>query len=761
MKTELKTFGMFGRNEAPVPLQGVEIVVDARDTAALVKVRQRFRNVESGPIEAVYSFPLDEGSAVRGFVIEVDGRRILGRVVEKEKAFEIYDDAIADGHQAFLMDQDRPNIFTVSVGNLAPGAEATVTLEYATMLDATADGVRLCLPTTISPRYIPAAQAAGMDPSELDHLTPPVARGGVPYGLRIDVAYAGASPLRGIECPSHPVSIDLDGARAGITLAAESTALDQDFVLEIRQADPFRPRVTLVPDPTGGYVALLNFRPEMPVSECVAREVVFLLDRSGSMGGESIEQARKALLLCLRSLRSGDSFNVVSFGSHFESLFPRPVAYDQTTLDRATAAIQAMTANLGGTEILAPLKHILQSGAGRRCDILLLTDGQVGNEKECIELVGAHPGVRLFTFGIGRGASEHLVRGLARASGGAAEFIFPGERIEPKVLRTFGRLGCPAWSSIVLEWEGLQPDLVTPGTLNRLFGGEQFTVMARLRAPGEGTVTLRARDGDNVRSWSLPLDTAEVADSDAGLPALLARLAIRDLEEAPRTGSVQTTRKRDGREKRILELACAYQVMSSLTSFVAVDQESRVEGTAELRRVPVALTRGWGGADAGMIMCKCDNVDYMVKCAPSSNFMANLFSSKGSTWMDAEEHSEDGENNRKRLERDEPDLLLQLVLAQQADGSWRLTRELAKAVGAKLKALKLEAASLTHLDPDTAAAVVATRWALQTLAVRLAEREVEWSGAAAKARAWLLVATGQILICTDPVSSYLNETRPV
>ena len=754
MKTELMTFGMFGRNEAPVPLQGVEIKVDARDTAALVKVRQRFRNVESGPIEAVYSFPLEESSAVRGFVIEVDGRRIIGRVVEKEKAFEIYDDAIADGHQAFLMDQDRPNIFTVSVGNLAPGAEATVTLEYATVLDATADGVRLCLPTTISPRYIPAAQAARMDPAELDHIAPPVAPGGVPYGLRIDVAYAGASPLRGIECPSHPVSIDLDGSRAGITLAAESTAMDQDFVLEIKQADPFRPRVTVVPDPTGGFVALLNFRPEMPVSERVAREVVFLLDRSGSMSGESIEQARKALLLCLRSLREGDSFNVVSFGSTFVSLFPHAVAYDQATLDRATAAIQAMTADLGGTEILAPLKHILQSGAGRRCDILLLTDGQAGNEKECIDLVGAHPGVRLFTFGIGRGASEHLVRGLARASGGAAEFIFPGERIEPKVLRTFGRLGCPAWTGIELEWEGLEPDLVTPGRLIRLFGGEQFTVMARLRTPGEGTVTLRARDGDNVRSWSLPLDTAEVADSDAGLPALLARLAIRDLEEAPpRTGSAQTARKRSGPEKRIVELACAYQVMSSLTSFVAVDQESQVEGTAELRRVPVALTRGWGGMDQQLNMPRTQR-----------KFSANFVTSyrMNNVLMDSQPEKCCCEN-RECLDTKpaSPDLLLQLVLAQQADGSWRLTRELAKAVGAKLKDLKLEAASLTHLDPDTAAAVVATRWALQTLATRLADREVEWSGAAAKARAWLAVATGQILICIDPVSGYLNGTLSV
>lgn len=726
----MDTFGLFSTNHAPVPLQGVEITVDARDTAALVKVRQRFRNVESGPIEAVYSFPLEESSAVRGFAIEVDGRRIVGRVVEKEKAFEIYDEAIADGHQAFLMDQDRPNIFTVSVGNLAPGAEAIVTLEYATMLDATADGVRLCLPTTISPRYIPADQAAGMDPSERDHISPPIAAGGVPYGLRLDVAYAGASALRGIESPSHPVSIELDGTRARITLAAESTALDQDFVLSIRQADPFQPRVTFAPDPTGGFVALLNFRPEMPATESVAREVIFLIDRSGSMGGESIEQARNALLLCLRSLKQGDSFNVVSFGSQFSSLYPHAVPYDQKTMDHATTVIQAMDADMGGTEIMSPLRHILQSGDGRRRDILLLTDGQVGNEQQCIELVGCHPGTRLFTFGIGRGASEYLVRGLARASGGAAEFVFPGERIEPKVLRMFARLGTPAWTGIELEWEGLEPDLVTPGSLDQLFGGEQFTVMARLRNPGEGTVTLRARHGDNVRSWSLPLDTSEVVDSDAGLPALLARRVIRDLEEKPRRmGSAQADRKRAGPEKRIVELACAYQVMSSLTSYVAVDLESHVEGTAELRRVPVALTRGWGGMD---VLQRMPHFNCSIKASATTRFcMDNVLMGNTSEKCCREDRKNSYE------ESGSSDLLMQLMLAQQADGSWRLTRELAKIVGVTLKELKEEAANLTVLDPKTAAVVVATRWALLTLETRLADREVEWKGAAAKARTWL------------------------
>jgi Ca-activated chloride channel homolog len=736
----MESYGLFSSNNAPVPLQGVEIKVDARDTAARVTVSQRYRNLEATPIEAVYSFPLDEGSAVCGFEISVDGRRISGRVMEKEKAFEVYDDAMAEGHQAFLMDQDRPNIFTVSAGNLAPGGEATVTLHYATTLDSTADGVRLCLPTTISPRYIPADQAARMDPAELDHIAPPTAIGGVPYGLHVDVAYVGASPLRGIECPSHPVSVALDGMRADITLAAESVALDQDFVLNIRQADPFQPRVTVVPDPTGGFVALLNFRPDLPATTRTPREVVFLIDRSGSMSGESIAQARNALLLCLRSLQEGDTFNVVGFGSHFEALYPESVAYDQATLDQATLAIQTMDADLGGTEIMSPLQHILRTNPVRPRDILLLTDGQVGNEDQIIKLVGAHPGTRLFTFGIGRGASEHLMRGLARASGGSAEFIFPGERIEPKVMRQFARLDVPAWDDISLDWGDLTPDLVTPGTLNRLFGGEQFTVMARLPGAGKGVVTLRARDGENVRAWSLQLDTAQVAGTDAGLPALLARGAIRDLEEAPpRTGSAQTDRKRVSPEKRIVELACAYQVMSSQTSFVAVDLDSHVEGAAELRRVPVALTRGWGGMD---LLLNMPNIA-LRKSAPVGTPMGRRRMSARFS-INADECDADVSVLRccdsisyVAEASAAPDPLLDLVLAQQADGSWRLTQKLAKAAGLKLRALQKTASGLTGLDPKEAAAVVATLAALHLLESQHAARRVEWAGAAAKAEAWL------------------------
>ena len=463
----------------PLPLLGVDITVDACDTAARVTVVQQYANAEKVPIEALYSFPLEEGSALCGFDIVINDRHITGKVMEKDKAFEVYDEAMAQGQSAFLLDQDRPNIFSISVGNLAPGDKAKVSLQYVTTLDSTEDGVRLALPTTISPRYIPADHARTMDPAALDHITPPVSVDGVSYGLRLTVNYTGFAPLRAVESPSPLITTELDGARARITLVSDTVAMDQDFVLNLRLADPFQPRVLVAPDPTGGHVAQINFRPAVPSGDRPATEVVFLLDCSGSMGGESIDQARSALQLCLRSLQEGDTFNIVCFGSTHQSLFPAPVPYSQATLDKASEAVATMDANLGGTEILAPLTAVLAAPAERPRAILLLTDGQVGNEDQIIALAARQSKTRIFAFGIGRGASELLIRGLARVTGGAAEFIFPGERIETKVLRQFGRLGMPLWEEIRLEWAGLEPDLVAPVTLHQLYGGQPVTILAR------------------------------------------------------------------------------------------------------------------------------------------------------------------------------------------------------------------------------------------------------------------------------------------
>ena len=306
--------GLFS-NGNRVPLKGVSIEVKAAGAAALVTVSQRYKNTEKMPVETVYSFPLEESCAVNGFEVDIGGKRVVGKVEEREKAFEKYDDAMAKGHGAFLVDQDRPNIFTASVGNLLPDQEAIVRLSYSTELEQHDDTIRLLIPTTISPRYIPKDEMRKMDPAELDHISPPTIAGNVPYGLKLKIELFASTEIKSVSCASHPASVEIDGAKTCVELAGDDVQLDQDFVLNIKLAKPHEAFATVARDGDGARAVMLNLFPDLKSFKRGACEFIFIVDRSGSMEGESIARARSALLLALRSLEEGDRFNVIGFGS--------------------------------------------------------------------------------------------------------------------------------------------------------------------------------------------------------------------------------------------------------------------------------------------------------------------------------------------------------------------------------------------------------------------------------------------------------------
>ena len=248
----------------------------------------------------------------------------------------------------------------------------------------------------------------------------------------------------------------------------DDVQLDQDFVLNVTLARPHQAVAIVAKSDGEAPVVMINLFPELSQLKRTPSEIVFVLDRSGSMQGESITQACRALQLCLRSLEAGDYFNIVGFGNSFVSLFPHSQAYEQKTLETATAHVAEIQADLGGTELLAPLKAVLEAAAvnGLPRQVVLLTDGEVGNEADCLALASRHADhCRIFTFGIGRGASEYLLRGLARAARGQAEFIHPNERIEPKVLRQFGRLACGSLQNVRMDWGRLETTLRAPAQL--------------------------------------------------------------------------------------------------------------------------------------------------------------------------------------------------------------------------------------------------------------------------------------------------------
>ena len=752
--------------ERPIPLEGVRVDAKLSGPSLEVTVTQRYRNTETVPVEAVYVFPLEEGAAVCGFAALVGDRVIRGRVEEREKAFAAYDDAMMEGHGAFLLDQERPNVFTASVGNLKPGETVEVQLRYVTLARREGEATRLAIPTTVSPRYAPAQKSEVGQPDA--ERVSPEKWPSVPYGLALCVEIE-TEGLKSVESPSHPVRATLRSGGATVELSRDEVALDRDFVLLVSTAEPHRPFARVAREEDGRRVAMLSFCPELLSDPKLGHEVLFVLDCSGSMQGDSIAQARRALALCIRALGANDAFNVVRFGSTFASLWPLPRRFDDASLDEASEHVGTIDANLGGTEILAPLSAILEAAPDpeRARRVLLLTDGQVSNEAEVIALAKRHAGTsRIFSFGIGAGASEHLVRGVARTSRGAAEMIFPGERIEPKVMRMFDRVRTPVLDDVHVDYGTLKVEQA-PTRTPPVFRGDDLTIFARIESGEAKEVALVAGD----QRWAIPLDL-ERAEAGGPIPVLWARERIRELEDGEaRRGSAQrrpesADRKRDA----IVELGVRYGLMSSETSYVAIEERPPGERTveaAELRRIPVALTDGWGGgARAG------GQMRTMAGVARGSAFAASMGAPGGAPRPAAPPspaarysppppmrapapmapsaaappaagsasgrlQKSKGDSRRRAdstLELDDtmaaPDRLFDLLMTQKADGHFARSRWLDFWLGARRA--KLDEAIAAQGEAIAVTAVV-----IALLAHDESSREAEWKPAVTKAKAFL------------------------
>jgi Ca-activated chloride channel family protein len=562
-----------------------------------------------------------------------------------------------------------------------------------------------------------------MDPAEMDAILPPTVIGGVPYGLSLSADIAAESAIRSISCPSFPIEVSIHGRKAMVRLAGADRQLDQDFVLDIELATPGKAGATACRD-GDGYALMLRFKPILPESARPPRDVVFIVDRSGSMAGESMAEARAALLLGLRSLREGDRFDVIGFGSGMEKVFNGPVEYNQDNLDRAVAAVGGWDADLGGTEILAPLESALGNAArGRLLSVLLLTDGEVGNEAEVIALAGKHRAhARVFSFGIGRGASGSLIRGVARASGGMAEFIFPGERIEPKVLRQMARLSSPVVQAARLDWGGLEPEVSLPAELPAFCSGDELDILCRVPRITSARVRLLEEKGAEIAECVI--DDEMVVSGDSTVALLLARELIGWLEEGGDAGgSAQNSRKAGSRDRRILEIALKYGLVSSRTSFVAVEERTGEDKGSEvsLRRVPVALTRGWGGTNypQGAAM-------------PAMAFSCGAGPDRSVRAKKAAPHSVPCEISEYQADALVSDRFMDLVGLQRVKGFWMMTPELLALAGSLGTSLTSSAPEPLR-EPER----FATLLALFLLWTEFCDREDEWRLIADKALAWL------------------------
>lgn len=559
---------------------GTEVRVEASGPIARVTLTQRFRNDGAHWREASYLLPLPEDAAVDALRIVIGERVIEGEIRAREAARAAFEAAREAGRRAALVERTRPNLFAAAVTNVPPGGEVAVTVSYLETLRFDDGAFTLRLPLAVTPRYLPRAggvpRAEALDRPYTTAPAPPLA---------LDATLDAGAPLDAVTSPTHRLEVrgGDDGRVARVRLAAGAPPADRDLVLRWRPRLGAEPRLALVREEAAGAEHLLVLLLP-PLPEAVRpppREVVLVVDTSGSMAGTSMPQAREAAALALARLGLRDRVNVIAFDDRVEALFdaPRPATPDN--LARARRFVAGLTAD-GGTEMAPALDRALAGAPPRGMlrQVVFVTDGSVGNEAELFARIARRLGeARLFTVGIGSAPNAYFMRGAAEMGRGSYLFVADPDEIAEVMGRLFAKLERPALTDLRLE---LPPGAEAhPAAPPDLYAGEPLELAVRL-APGTAAdARLRVEGVLGGTPWAAELPLA-AARPRPGPAKLWARARLAALEEAWRLGGPD--RGGAGAEA-VTELALAYGLVSDRTSLVAVER-------APVRPAGEALARG-------------------------------------------------------------------------------------------------------------------------------------------------------------------------
>jgi len=575
------------------PLISTDVVFRVTGPIARARVVQTFHNPSGDWYEGVYVFPLPENAAVDRLRLRVGERLIEGEIRERAAAKQVYDQAKASGRRAALFDQERPNIFTTSVANVGPRETIVVELEYQQALRYDGNRFSLRFPMVVGPRYVPAGPLRVVD---ADRISPPVMRPGTEGGrtnpVSIRVELDAGMALAELNSSYHRIDVKApEPSRRVVSLAEGATPANRDFELT------WSPRAGDVPqaawfaeEKNGKHYGLLMVLPPAAGGARLPREVIFVLDTSGSMAGASIRQAKEALELALARLAPEDRFNVIEFNSTAQALFAEARDASPEAVRRAIRWVGALEAR-GGTEMASALTLALPSGeretTHRVRQVIFLTDGAVGNEEALFRLIQARLGSsRLFTIGIGSAPNSHFMTKAAQLGRGTFTFIGRIEEVRSKMSELFAKLETPVLKGLEVRWPaGVQAES-WPARIPDLYAGEPLVLAAALdRLEGEVHL-VGERDG---RNWEARVPLTNGARG-AGMGTLWAREKIASLLDTARERGTE-----DEVRTQVIELATAHRLVTKYTSFVAVDRTPARPSDEELKlgAIPTLLPDGW------------------------------------------------------------------------------------------------------------------------------------------------------------------------
>jgi Ca-activated chloride channel homolog len=634
----LQVLDVTGKPKALCPLKHTDVKAEISGFLSHVVVTQEFANPFNEKIEAVYTFPLPQNAAVDDMTMIVGNRTVRGKILRREEAQAVYEAAKTNGQVASLLDQERPNIFTQSVANILPGEQVKITISYVETLKYEEGAYEFVFPMVVGPRYIPGSatspQVSGPSRDtdrvpDASRITPPA----VPPGMRaghdvsIDVTLDAGVPIDALSAKTHDVEIlRPDDRRAHIRLKNNDEIPNKDFILRYDVAGKKIEDALLTHrSQQGGYFTLILQPPEKVLAADVTpKELVFVLDTSGSMGGFPIEKAKESMKLALDNLYPYDTFNLITFAGDEHILFPAPVPATKENLIKAQEFLESRQGG-GGTEMMKAIKAALDpSDAQDHMRIVcFMTDGEVGNDMEIIGEVQKHVNARVFAFGIGSSVNRFLLDNMAKYGRGEVEYVALNDDGSAAAHRFYERVRNPLLTDVSVDWNGMPVTDVFPKQIPDLFSAKPVILTGRYTAGSHGVIRLKGKMAGREFVREIPVDFPEADQNNDVLATLWARTRVDDLMSQDFNGMQRGSMKPDVKET-ITQLGLEYRLLTQFTSFVAVEEMIVTEG-GQPRRIDVPIE-----APAGTTGQENDSVaEFNVSAGNSKGYIQRSIARSG------------------------------------------------------------------------------------------------------------------------------------
>ncbi len=593
-RAEVPYFEIPGESDTEVlPLQSTTASVRIAGVIAHVTVKQVYQNRGKMPVEAIYVFPGSTRAAVHAMKMKIDERTIVAKIEEREKARKDYNDAVNEGRSASLLEQQRPNVFQMNVGNIMPGDVVEVELEYTEHLLATNGIYEFVYPTVVGPRY------AGKGENTVNpewNTNPYLKEGTLPsYTFNLDCSITSGIPLKDVRCTSHKVNINYkDRKTADISLGkSELQGGNRDFILQYRLGgNGLESGVWLYSDGQENYFMATLQPPSTVKPEMIPpREYIFIVDVSGSMYGFPMEITKTLVSELLNGLKSSDHFNILFFAGGADLFAKEPVNASRENIAKAIKMLESQRGS-GGTELLPALKMALEMNQNHDFarSFVIATDGYVTVEKEAFSLIRSNLNkASFFAFGIGTSVNRYLLEGMAHAGSGEATIITSQKEAKVKAEVFKNYISTPLLTNISLTFNGLDAYEVWPNTIPDVFASRPVVVFGKYRGNPKGNIVLTGTNGNGKFTSNIDLSNVDASDENAALKYLWAREQIRLIDDFAGGSEAIPEETR----KQVTQLGLKYNLLTAFTSFLAIDSEIRnVGGEQTSVGQPLPLPQG-------------------------------------------------------------------------------------------------------------------------------------------------------------------------